>query len=364
MDYENIFDNSEEVLVVRKELVRALGGLNEAIVLNQLHYWLQINEKNGCNNHDGHFWVYSTYEAWQERDFDFWSVTTIKRLLLKLEKMGVVVVARYNKSSYNNTKWYTIDYEVLEKLVDKSNKKNDKGGKGKGLKSLKKQAGPVEQTKLTRSRKETRTENKPTSSTTLNNCSTTLKDSVGYVLQPLNDILTFREPSKLNDIYTYAPVGGLDELVNNYIDSHSTAPDNAEVVAEYSINPCDAPKAGFTKYTGMGRGFLKIFKSKGIGTSDWRFKTFLPIVEYFLGKAPKNSKYDRLGLSERQLEQMVDSYLYEWDDEYSEAVYDLDSYKKLIDAYLDTNYGRGISKSIMHFFAGKIRVNLAYKVLV
>ena len=77
-------------------------GLNEAIIVQQLHYW-SLKAKDG--------WVYNTYEQWHEQ-FPFWSVITIKRTFLKLEQDGIVV-SRQSKST-NRKKYYRIDYEKLD----------------------------------------------------------------------------------------------------------------------------------------------------------------------------------------------------------------------------------------------------------
>lgn len=37
-------------------------GLNESIILQQVHYWLKIKEKSKQDYIDGHYWVYNTYE--------------------------------------------------------------------------------------------------------------------------------------------------------------------------------------------------------------------------------------------------------------------------------------------------------------
>jgi DnaD/phage-associated family protein len=100
----------EKPLIVLPSLAKAIG-LNEAIILQQLHYWLQ--ESN--NIRDGYKWVYNTYEDWQKQ-FPFWSKNTIIRAIKSLEKMGLVVVGNYNKMKIDNTKWYRIDYEKMEGL--------------------------------------------------------------------------------------------------------------------------------------------------------------------------------------------------------------------------------------------------------
>lgn len=99
-------------------------GLNEAIVFQQLHYWLE----RSTNIREGKKWVYNDYEGWQEQ-FPFWSERTIQRIFLSLEKLGLIISKQFEKFTHdpkkrNRRKWYTIDYGKFEELektsVDKS----------------------------------------------------------------------------------------------------------------------------------------------------------------------------------------------------------------------------------------------------
>ena len=84
-------------------------GLNEAIVLQQIHYWL----KKSNHNYDGRRWIYNSYKEW-EQHFPFWSNATIRRTISSLEKQELLFVGNYNKAGFDNTKWYSIDYFKLE----------------------------------------------------------------------------------------------------------------------------------------------------------------------------------------------------------------------------------------------------------
>lgn len=95
----------EPPLIVLPQLAKLIG-LNESIVLQQLHYWLQKSN----NNEDGYTWVYNSYPKWQEQ-FPFWGIDTIKRVLTRLEKNGLVISGAYNKYAFDKTKWYRIDYD-------------------------------------------------------------------------------------------------------------------------------------------------------------------------------------------------------------------------------------------------------------
>ena len=87
-------------------------GLHEAIVLQQLHYWLLASK----HEHDGRVWVYNTLEEWHSQ-FPFMSLSTLRRTMANLEQQcRLVLTARYNRLPTDRTKWYTIDYDALETL--------------------------------------------------------------------------------------------------------------------------------------------------------------------------------------------------------------------------------------------------------
>lgn len=98
-------------------------GLNEAIIIQQVHYWLELNKKANRNFHEGRHWTYNTYEEWNEQ-FPFWSKTTIKRIFKKLRDMNLLIVDRFNVYQMDRTLWYTIDYDVLDSIMNVSNESN------------------------------------------------------------------------------------------------------------------------------------------------------------------------------------------------------------------------------------------------
>ena len=86
-------------------------GMNEAILLQQVHYWLQISE----HEYEGRKWVYNTYQDWQKQ-FPYWSLNTVKRIVMRLEKMGLLLSDNFNRMKMDRTKWYSINYEKLAQL--------------------------------------------------------------------------------------------------------------------------------------------------------------------------------------------------------------------------------------------------------
>ncbi len=116
----------EQPLVVDRTLA-TLIGLNEALVLQQIEYWVNIKEtsdKKGKrtikeNYADGFYWTYNTVEGWAE-EFPFWSRDTVKRTLKKLRDNNYVVTGNYNGEAYDRTLWYRVNHEELIKLDEKN----------------------------------------------------------------------------------------------------------------------------------------------------------------------------------------------------------------------------------------------------
>ena len=103
-------------LVILPELARLIG-LNEAVILQQIHYWIQHNKKSGRNFRDGHHWTYSSYTRWQQQ-FSFWSVSTIRRAFKRLGTLELLITDNFNPLPIDRTLWYRVNYEKLERLVD------------------------------------------------------------------------------------------------------------------------------------------------------------------------------------------------------------------------------------------------------
>ncbi|HDZ3365409.1 TPA: replication protein, partial [Staphylococcus aureus] len=111
-----IDDYPIQVLPKLAELI----GLNEAIVLQQIHYWLN----NSKHKYDGKTWIFNSYPKWIEQ-FPFWSESTIKRTITSLEKQNLLYVGNYNKAGFDRTKWYSINYFELDILVTRASGQND-----------------------------------------------------------------------------------------------------------------------------------------------------------------------------------------------------------------------------------------------
>lgn len=98
-------------------------GVDAAVMIWNLDFWIQKNKANGKHFHDGFWWTYNTAQAFTEL-FPFWTAKQITRILAKLEDAGVIHTGNYNQTTYDRTKWYALDYEVL--LLSKTFSKTGK----------------------------------------------------------------------------------------------------------------------------------------------------------------------------------------------------------------------------------------------
>ena len=104
---------NENPLVIMPTLAAHIG-LNEAIILQQVHYWLLKSDKL----EDGRKWTYNSYESWREQ-FPFWSVATIKRTISSLEKQELLISGNHNKAAFDKTKWYTLNYPKIQSMTNR-----------------------------------------------------------------------------------------------------------------------------------------------------------------------------------------------------------------------------------------------------
>lgn len=152
-------------LLVLPRLATVLG-LNEAIFLQQIHYWLRENERHKRHKSHyraGHWWTYNSYENWQKNNFPFWSISTLKRISkalsrpytpkkatdTKISREALIITTdKYNRDCTDRTLWYTIDYEALAEIEAELEKR--RGCQNDTVESAK--VTPSEEVKMTLSK--------------------------------------------------------------------------------------------------------------------------------------------------------------------------------------------------------------------
>lgn len=82
-------------------------GINAAIILQNIGYWIKQNEANQTNFYDGRYWTFNSKRAYGEL-FPYMSKRQIETAFQKLIDDGVIVTGNYNKLAYDRTLWYAL----------------------------------------------------------------------------------------------------------------------------------------------------------------------------------------------------------------------------------------------------------------
>ncbi len=96
------------------EIASKLGDINSAVIIQQLHYWLQ---KDVGVIIDGIRWIYNSFEAWVKEQFKWLSVWQFRQAMNLLRSLGIVKVIRYKAKQWNQTNFYTLDYDRLHEFL-------------------------------------------------------------------------------------------------------------------------------------------------------------------------------------------------------------------------------------------------------
>jgi hypothetical protein len=90
-----------------------LVGLDGAVILQQIHYWLQGSDHEA----DGFIWVYNSYLQWSTQ-FRWLNPEAVRKQIRALESAGFLVSGRFGKKKMDRTKWYRIDYDRLNSALE------------------------------------------------------------------------------------------------------------------------------------------------------------------------------------------------------------------------------------------------------
>ena len=83
-----------------------LIGIDKAVILYNIEFWLQKNKANNRHIHDGYVWTYNSASAFAKL-FPYMSTKKISRLLFEMSRDGILISGNFNKAGYDRTKWYT-----------------------------------------------------------------------------------------------------------------------------------------------------------------------------------------------------------------------------------------------------------------
>jgi hypothetical protein len=336
-----IFNDYDSILVKEskktdcKEKKPDKNGLGKAIVVNQINYWLELNEKSNKNFVDGYYWTHNSYEKWVKEDFPYWSVDTVKRIFLSLEKIGVLVSANYNKWSMDKTKWYRIDYDELQKIIDIVQNQKEK------------QVAPIES--------EMRTLVGATCTNRRGNLHQAIPEinNIDYITENINTENIYDVSSEYTSSFD-------DRLYNNLDKIYAPVPQERGEHSSQKANH-DKKISKICTYGDLQNHIKQIIEQKDINSEDCCFneQLVLDVICQFYADYNLNMGKPHRIMSDMAYSNVIDRFL---DSPECLDDADLNTYKAMIVKYFMTNYRPGTERSLSHFMSNRIRENLYQKI--
>lgn len=132
-------------------------GMLEAVLFQNICYWVDTNKANEQNFNEGRYWTYNSIKAFEEL-FPYASKKQIRSALEHLRNEGLIMTNSFNNAPFDRTLWYTIT-EKGEAIRPRSQMHlpcgaNGDALEGKPIPNIKPNINTKENTLLTESTKE------------------------------------------------------------------------------------------------------------------------------------------------------------------------------------------------------------------
>ena len=375
MNYKQLLFNQDRVLSIYPELAVILNiydeikfdkekndgnkrkkpdrsGLNKAIVINQLNYWNGKNENKNRHYIDGYFWSYNTYAGWAETNFPFWSPDTVKRIFTSLERDGLIVSRNYNHSKIDNTKWYRVDYEKLQEIIDIVERYSVEKGEPKSNMESEKSEEAIEESKCEPQNALTSVQNAPTSG---NNALTSDKDAPTTSAECPDHEGTLPRPIPENNYIDYTSENNHTEITtdNNFIHAFNPSEKNEGLKEIHAscchTKPVSAPKKKRVGYLKPGEftadDLYKHLYQRSLryclhnGKDEYDARDFARVIHYFYMAYKNKMGHDHPFLNDGAFERVADAYFHPPEYIFDGDLTSVDNYAMMIDRFLETNFG-------------------------
>lgn len=314
----------ERPLIVNPSLAEAIG-LNEAIVLQQIHFWVKKNTEEKRNIRDGKAWTHNSYAKWQEDCFPFWSEVTIRRTFKSLEKMGILEAEQFGSDDWDQQKWYTIDYEKMDTVL------KEKMVEAKAKREERKQKKEEESAKKKGSRK-------------------------GKMHLPLQ-----RKIEKQGDQNDHTDaINLITSTRSNCTDvTYNTSNKTTEVLSFYGFSADKSPEnQTLFDMEIFDKQLMKVCIDLNV-MDNQTITNIREICHYYFRRYERYFQDSHPVMNNKTLEKVVLALL-DSENVFGEPVSDEDAiftYVRIIDRHFNTDYKYDCNYSIAHFVSGDIRLN-------
>lgn len=96
--------------------IAAKYGIEEAILIHNIFFWIQKNAANDRAFHEDRYWTYLSQEA-MGKLFGYIDARKIRRALKHIFDEGLTVTGNFNDDKFNKTNWYSFTDKALEYLA-------------------------------------------------------------------------------------------------------------------------------------------------------------------------------------------------------------------------------------------------------
>jgi len=87
-------------------------GIQEAIIIKHIIYWIDFNMRKGSNFIEGRTWMYQTQEE-MAHHFPYWDRRQVMRILKSLIDSKLLIAKNHNKNKQIKTMWYALVDEKM-----------------------------------------------------------------------------------------------------------------------------------------------------------------------------------------------------------------------------------------------------------
>ncbi|MSO14644.1 hypothetical protein [Rickettsiales endosymbiont of Trichoplax sp. H2] len=112
------YKNYNNMRVINTSFANILG-IENALFLNQLRYWLHKCGRT-IKNLPGK-WIYNSINSWKLQ-FPYLSEYKIRKIIRYLEDYELIISKKINAHKWNHTKWYSINFTKYKELTANNNK--------------------------------------------------------------------------------------------------------------------------------------------------------------------------------------------------------------------------------------------------
>jgi hypothetical protein len=117
-------------------------SIEEAILVEHLYWWIRRNECNSEMEKEGRVWCYMTANGMSEY-FSYMNSQKVRRISIKLNERGKVLIGNFNKVATNQTLWYAFSDDFIQELsklgYDFSKMKNGNFKNEKSIEDIRKE---------------------------------------------------------------------------------------------------------------------------------------------------------------------------------------------------------------------------------